>query len=67
MVVRCRPGTPVHNKESWVPGLAFARPGHEIGVRCNSGVSYAFRIAAAAPVPAIRPNTAPDIRPEPPG
>jgi hypothetical protein len=27
----------------------------------------AFRIAAEAPVPAMRPNTEPDIRPEPPG
>ena len=34
----------------------------------NAGIakSYAFR-PFAAPVPAMRPNTAPDIRPEPPG
>jgi hypothetical protein len=28
---------------------------------------YAFRNSAAAPEPAILPNTVPDIRPEPPG
>ncbi len=31
-----------------------------------SAALYAF-LADAAPVPAMRPNTAPDIRPEPPG
>ena len=39
----------------------------QIGDVSRREADYAFRTVLAAPVPAILPNTAPDIRPEPPG
>ena len=42
------------------------RPGAD-NRNVTAGVNHAFRTALAAPVPAILPNTAPDIRPVPPG